>query len=629
MMYTAQGILKNNLEEFTIEEFTSVSDVTTTDNRNKNIGKAMTSSNNHGKALPDKPYSTGEVDVSKCKEWAVNDKAHFYWVHMDKCYLYDSDTTNGYGKCNPNISRGDSCYKINYPDALREPDKISRIKVGVTGGGDDIKIKFNSSSNDCYNKVNNEYLPKMPTNKYGGNSCGSAWKDPTDNSKNFYFDDGDQYKKYLQCKLIEDNNVMACKKWPGRSSGSPENATQECVKWYNNTTTVDCNTRYDYRTTSNCSSTCGDGTLTKSNLKCMIGDLEVDDKYCEWKGLTRPAESVTESCNLKPCPVDCVVSEWSEWPNCSADCGGGTQTRTRSITTHANHEGQACPTNLQETRDCNTQICPVDCVMNDWSSWNNCSVECGGGMRSRQRTIKVHPKGTGQSCPANHSEQENCNEHPCPVNCEMNDWSEYSQCSNEKQCGEGTHTKTRSIKTNAAHGGTPCPTNLSETKKCDMKPCPIDCVVSDWSSWNNCPKCKKEGEDPEQHRTRSIITQSNYEGKECPTNLNESRKCSIDPCPKWVCMVGDKEAPGKCGDHPNTVNVPITETKEEEKEEKKVNDIDSKINNKVNELVASNENNDSFDVSKLVNEKNLLTSDLSELLGSIADSDSLTLDLLS
>jgi OOP family OmpA-OmpF porin len=57
-----------------------------------------------------------------------------------------------------------------------------------------------------------------------------------------------------------------------------------------------------------------------------------------------------------PAPVDCQVSAWSDWSSCSALCGGGTQTRTRSITTQPANGGAACPS-LSESKSCNTQAC--------------------------------------------------------------------------------------------------------------------------------------------------------------------------------------------------------------------------------------------------------------------------------
>jgi hypothetical protein len=52
--------------------------------------------------------------------------------------------------------------------------------------------------------------------------------------------------------------------------------------------------------------------------------------------------------------VDCVVSEWSNWSECSAACGGGTQIKTRTIITPPQNGGTACPA-LTETRACNVQ----------------------------------------------------------------------------------------------------------------------------------------------------------------------------------------------------------------------------------------------------------------------------------
>jgi len=56
--------------------------------------------------------------------------------------------------------------------------------------------------------------------------------------------------------------------------------------------------------------------------------------------------------------VNCVVSDWSPWSTCSATCGGGMQTQTRTITTPAVGTGTVCPI-LSQTRPCQTQPCSV------------------------------------------------------------------------------------------------------------------------------------------------------------------------------------------------------------------------------------------------------------------------------
>jgi hypothetical protein len=59
--------------------------------------------------------------------------------------------------------------------------------------------------------------------------------------------------------------------------------------------------------------------------------------------------------------VDCAVSEWSEWSNCSAQCGIGSKTRTRTIVTKPTNDGAICPV-LVQTQDCNTNACPYTII---------------------------------------------------------------------------------------------------------------------------------------------------------------------------------------------------------------------------------------------------------------------------
>ena len=55
--------------------------------------------------------------------------------------------------------------------------------------------------------------------------------------------------------------------------------------------------------------------------------------------------------------VDCVWDAFGEWTDCSADCGTGTQTRTRAEATLAEHGGAACVGDATETQYCNTHKC--------------------------------------------------------------------------------------------------------------------------------------------------------------------------------------------------------------------------------------------------------------------------------
>ena len=57
-----------------------------------------------------------------------------------------------------------------------------------------------------------------------------------------------------------------------------------------------------------------------------------------------------------------------------------------------------------------TQDCP--CVHSDWAEWNMCSVSCGGGTKSRTRTIDKPALNHG-TCVGELREEQLCEDNPC------------------------------------------------------------------------------------------------------------------------------------------------------------------------------------------------------------------------
>merc|ERR1719300_1584747 len=165
---------------------------------------------------------------------------------------------------------------------------------------------------------------------------------------------------------------------------------------------------------------------------------------------------------------NCVVSAWGNWSSCSKACGTGTQSRTRRITTNAAYGGTACPSNLKETRNCNTQCCPVSCTVSAFGSPNTCSKTCGGGTQRKMRSITRSAQCGGTACPALFEDQA-CNEQSCPVDCVVGAFGAWGDCS--ATCSGGKQTRTRSVTTAAAHGGAACPA-LEEEQECNTTACP-------------------------------------------------------------------------------------------------------------------------------------------------------------
>jgi len=116
-------------------------------------------------------------------------------------------------------------------------------------------------------------------------------------------------------------------------------------------------------------------------------------------------------CNVAPCPVDCVLEDWSGWSSCSAECGGGVMERTKMVVVEAKNGGTPCE-GTEEEQPCGMQSCDEDCVLSDWTAWSTCSKACGGGSFRRTKEVQEPARGTG-TCPEPDHEPLRLNFEPC------------------------------------------------------------------------------------------------------------------------------------------------------------------------------------------------------------------------
>jgi len=63
-----------------------------------------------------------------------------------------------------------------------------------------------------------------------------------------------------------------------------------------------------------------------------------------------------QECNVQHCPVDCVVTAWGEYDQCTATCGTGSMHKHRTIVRAPMYGGKACPA-LDSILPCNTHDC--------------------------------------------------------------------------------------------------------------------------------------------------------------------------------------------------------------------------------------------------------------------------------
>jgi len=78
-----------------------------------------------------------------------------------------------------------------------------------------------------------------------------------------------------------------------------------------------------------------------------------------------------------------------------------------------------------------------------------------------------------------------CNLGPCPVNCILAEWGGWSKCSSG--CGGGMANRVRDVKTPMQYGGKQCG-STGEAKQCNVDACEKPCELHHWTKWTACTK---------------------------------------------------------------------------------------------------------------------------------------------
>ncbi|XP_037119281.1 thrombospondin type-1 domain-containing protein 7A-like isoform X2 [Syngnathus acus] len=234
---------------------------------------------------------------------------------------------------------------------------------------------------------------------------------------------------------------------------------------------------------------CGNGIKTRM-LDCVRSDgKSVDLKFCKELGLERKWQ-MNASCVVE-CPVNCQLSEWSAWSDCTRTCGlRGKLWRRRTVIQAPQGDGRPCPSQMQQWKPCLVK----PCYSWRYSGWSECKSEgarCGEGLRFRNISCLVSD---GSHLPGSLVDDELCGDHEPVV--------------------EGD-------------------THVVLQESCTV-PCPGECYLTDWTVWSLCQLSCVGGDDlgfgSVQVRSRAVVAQDPENLLQCPEQELEARPCTEGQC---------------------------------------------------------------------------------------------------
>ncbi|XP_061570036.1 SCO-spondin [Cololabis saira] len=303
--------------------------------------------------------------------------------------------------------------------------------------------------------------------------------------------------------------------------------------------------------------------------------------------------------------VDCIMSPWTAWSSCSVTCGLGSLFRQRDILRDA-LPGGSCGGAQFDSRACFLKACPVNGHWSEWTEWSQCDAPCGGGVRQRIRTCSAPPpKNGGRDCEGMTQQSHSCNMQsctnetgtqtgcvhgmvlvtrddcqagrvePCPPMC--SDVSMTSNCTaacivgcrcppglflQEGRCVNASRClcqwEGEPLQPGQVIRRNPCSTCVCKEGNvtCDTSKCRAACHWSAWSSWSPCDVTCGVGL---QQRYRSAVNPAGAV-QPCPGDSSEARRCFHQCLPglpdgawsKWTVW---SECSKTCFSHVNDVGI--------------------------------------------------------------------------
>ncbi|XP_032777784.2 semaphorin-5A isoform X1 [Daphnia magna] len=253
-------------------------------------------------------------------------------------------------------------------------------------------------------------------------------------------------------------------------------------------------------------------------------------------------------------------TEWSAWSACSQTCGLAVKTRRRScgnpepafggrLCVGPDRDEIYCPSNPP----CPVKsIPPIDGQWSDWGDWSECTASCGGGFRSRlRRCDNPPPQHGGTDCSGCGVEYQTCNVHSCSEAKKVTTWTPWL-LANDTDLGRIERRFRFSCKA-------PVDTNLLKVgaMKLEERICHTDgtCLRTDsgnteggWSEWSDWTECSRQCGGGRQQRTRSCDGPGYLRSSDCDGPTLMERVCNLQPCKGvWSCWTDWSSCSVTCG----------------------------------------------------------------------------------
>eukprot|EP00118_Oscarella_pearsei_P006997 m.32924 g.32924 ORF g.32924 m.32924 type:complete len:767 (+) comp31728_c0_seq3:100-2400(+) len=250
--------------------------------------------------------------------------------------------------------------------------------------------------------------------------------------------------------------------------------------------------------------------------------------------------SYTLKTNRQPTLPSSYYYRIGMYSECSASCGGGTQTRQVDCThldTGSPADGSFCAGLARPVgvRDCALQLC--DAKWNIIGDWSTCSVSCGNGSRTREVVCQREGIGVaerecrGQKKPRSVKE---CNTFGCPS------WRAEAWLECSRTCGDGQRRRIvacyypkyrRAVKERYCRPDS----RPEEVEACDLGECR---TTFSWqtSEWSRCTVTCGEG-----LQSRNVYcttgSDSATNDSDCAGQVkpNDTQPCRLEHCgPRWL-----------------------------------------------------------------------------------------------